>query len=513
MSLEAQRQLLEELNVLEAAAAQRFRKNPALRAAARILLADEVLESKPKRPHLENIMHQHELAFFHSQYAMDGERCTNVFAGDALASEISAFKDPDLKFQHILATIRNIDDKYHGAAPGSAGSVADSYAMYLSAPKAEDPKKSAKVKRKYLLSSATVHIDAQLKLAFSESESYGKYVDLSLPYEMAKSLLGSPQSYVDYLRAFLEFGCRSKAPAYSSYLDTLLKYLRNFHANVFPLSPETAAGASLEKIAAGSSLEARPPSAEELGKPNANGEVFCCACDKLFAKESVYQGHLSGKRHKKNKDRKQAGAKNETSALQPSHLEAQIRALATSLKPIIDITITDHQRQARFSEREQQLERVALEGELSEYTALDSDSAGEASEDEDDFDAAFSKDLPLGSDGIPIPLWLYRLQGLHRSYLCEVCGNIAYKGRQQFNKHFGQPKHVHGLMCLGVLEQHTSLFANISTIAEVQELWAKLKLGELAQQENDDNAIEVEDDDGNVMSRKDYEELKRQGLI
>lgn len=509
MSLESQRQLLEELNVLEFASAQRFRKNPELRAYANVRNADELLELKPKRPHRETLLQQHELAYFQKQYVVDAQRCRDEFTKSPLSAEISAFKDPDLNFEHILAHIRSIDTKHRDVAPSSAVPMAASFSMFLSAPKGDVSArlKTGKIKRKYHLSNATQHVETKLKLAFNDAETYGKYVDLSLFHEMYKSMLLSRYTYVEYLQHFLEFEGCSKTPEYTRYLESLLKYLKTFLSNAYPLLRELP-------------QESQSTPEEENGLANSNGEVFCKACDKLFAKESVYKAHLSGKKHKKNEEKSNSlessttpNAPNGPKPINYKSLERQIALVASQLKPVLENTINDYQRRARFSDREHQLERIAIEGELSDYTALDSDSSAEKSDDDDDFDDAFAKDLPLGSDGIPIPLWLYKLQGLHRTYLCEVCGNVSYKGRQLFNKHFGLPKHVHGLLCLGVLEQDTALFANISTIKEVQELWEKVKESKHAQQEEDENTVEVEDEEGNVMSRKDYEELKKQGLI
>ncbi|KAJ8142800.1 hypothetical protein OY671_004069 [Metschnikowia pulcherrima] len=511
MSIETQRQLSEDLNALEKASAQRFRRNPALRAAAGVRSADEVLESKPKRPHRETLSQQHELAYFQNQYELDAERCRKTFSDNSLATQIAELKDPEMSFKHILSIIQDIDKTHYGVSAGSASSIFESFSMYSSAPKEENVSKKGKVKRKHHLSTATEYIDAKLKQTFTESETYGKYVDLTLFYEMHKSIQATQQTYVEFLQNFAKLEHIPKSPDSSRYLESLLGYLKQFHANAFPLASSEAPNTTKAP-----DLGSEPESQSQAddGKPNADGEVYCKFCDKLFAKESVYKGHLSGKKHKKNEEMKKNSSDTPKAETKPGieSVKSEIKCLADQLKPVFDNTINDYQRRSRFSEREQQLERIAVEGELSDFTSIDSDSAKEESDD-DDIDDMFSKDLPLGADGIPIPLWLYKLQGLHRSYSCEVCGNHAYKGRQQFNKHFGQPKHVHGLMCLGVSEEDTGLFANISTIAEVQDLWERVKKSKNAEMEDEENNVEVEDEDGNVMSRKDYEELKKQGLI
>uniref|UniRef100_A0A2I2YFX2 Splicing factor 3a subunit 3 n=1 Tax=Gorilla gorilla gorilla TaxID=9595 RepID=A0A2I2YFX2_GORGO len=105
------------------------------------------------------------------------------------------------------------------------------------------------------------------------------------------------------------------------------------------------------------------------------------------------------------------------------------------------------------------------------------------------------KNLPLGWDGKRIPYWLYKLHGLNINYNCEICGNYTYQGR----KH-----HAHGMRCLGI--PNTAHFANVTQIEDAVSLWAKLKLQK-------PDTEEYEDSSGNVVNKKTYEDLKRQGLL
>lgn len=501
MSIESLRQILEELDVLELAVAQRFRKNPSLRSAAGITEIDQVLESKPKRPHKETLLQQHELRFFAKEYEQNCARTASSLDSEAIQREVSALKDPSMTFEGLTSIIRNVDAKHGSGMPSNASSAIESYSMYLSAPAdgQKQLKSKKKFKRKYFLSAVTSHIAGLLDTSFSESEMYGKYIDLTAFHEMYKSVAQSQLSYLEYLQTFAEFGS-SRSADYHRYLEALLAHLVAFHEKIQPLRelifPETTGEVE----------------AEEDGKPNDKGEVYCKACAKLFTKESVYKGHLDGKKHKKNAKTVQNGnsEKKVSSEMTLKLLESKLSFVAQQLQPIIDATIADHSRRSTLSEREQALEVLAVQGEESEYTDIESGSENESSDDEMDY---FSKDLPLGTDGIPIPLWLYKLQGLHKEYLCEICGNSTYKGRQQYTKHFSLPKHVHGLMCLGVAELDVPMFASISTIAEAQELWKTIVQNKKKEVDEFENAVEIEDEDGNVMTQKDYVELKRQGLL
>lgn len=144
--------------------------------------------------------------------------------------------------------------------------------------------------------------------------------------------------------------------------------------------------------------------------------------------------------------------------------------------------------------------------------------------------------LPLGWDGKPIPFWLYKLHGLGQEYPCEICGNMVYTGRKNFEKHFGEPTHIHGLKCLGIT--NGPLFKEVTGIQEAIQrktpypysytfsvlflllkknrlivVWEKTKQDKRMKQVAEESKIEMEDDEGNVMSAKTYNDLKAQGII
>ncbi|PIO68508.1 hypothetical protein TELCIR_09702 [Teladorsagia circumcincta] len=135
----------------------------------------------------------------------------------------------------------------------------------------------------------------------------------------------------------------------------------------------------------------------------------------------------------------------------------------------------------------------------------------ESDEEENDGVPYNPKNLPLGWDGKPIPYWLYKLHGLNISYSCEICGNQVYKGPKAFQKHFNEWRHSHGMRCLGI--PNTAHFANITQIKDALDLWNKIKGDKERQRWNPDNDEEFEDSAGNVVTRKMYEDLKRQGLL
>ncbi len=119
--------------------------------------------------------------------------------------------------------------------------------------------------------------------------------------------------------------------------------------------------------------------------------------------------------------------------------------------------------------------------------------------------------LPLGWDGKPIPFWLYKLHGLGVEYKCEICGDYSYWGRRNFDRHFQEWRHAHGMRCLNI--PNVKHFHDITLIQDAIDLYAKLKTKIDEETWTQQEAEEYEDRDGNVLSRKTYEDMARQGLL
>mmetsp|Transcript_18773 Transcript_18773/g.27708 ORF Transcript_18773/g.27708 Transcript_18773/m.27708 type:complete len:518 (+) Transcript_18773:90-1643(+) len=134
-------------------------------------------------------------------------------------------------------------------------------------------------------------------------------------------------------------------------------------------------------------------------------------------------------------------------------------------------------------------------------------------EDESDDDGPIYNplNLPLGWDGKPIPFWLYKLHGLGEEFKCEICGDYSYWGRKAFDKHFQEWRHAHGMRCLGI--PNTKHFHDITKIQDALDLFAKLKMSLNGDQWTAEAGEEFEDSEGNVLNRRTYEDLARQGLL
>ncbi|VDN98192.1 unnamed protein product [Rodentolepis nana] len=193
-------------------------------------------------------------------------------------------------------------------------------------------------------------------------------------------------------------------------------------------------------------------------------------------------------------------------------LEACVYQLAEILNEHRAATIENVQRrQARtLAEREAEDEESDTENDLTtaNVNSANTDANGDAEEDDIPYNP---KNLPLGWDGKPIPYWLYKLHGLNMYYSCEICGNQTYRGPKAFQRHFSEWRHAHGMRCLGI--PNTAHFAHVTKIEEALALWQRIRTTKEAERWRPDVEEEMEDHAGNVVSRKTYEDLKRQGLL
>ena len=130
------------------------------------------------------------------------------------------------------------------------------------------------------------------------------------------------------------------------------------------------------------------------------------------------------------------------------------------------------------------------------------------SDDNDEDKIAYNpKNLPIGWDGKTFPYWLYKIHGLGEEFKCEICGGASYWGRKAYEKHFQQWRHAYGMKCLKI--PNTVHFKDVTDIEEALRLHKKILGANYQQTFKPDYEEEFEDDDGNVLSRKTYIDLKR----
>jgi splicing factor 3A subunit 3 len=373
---------------------------------------------------------------------------------------------------------------------------------------------------------------------FTGEEGFGRFFDLTTLHEQYLNLPVHQHArrltYLQYLDLFDVFTppqCnirreQKKNEKYFLYLKALQEYLEGFMRRTKPLENLDKLFANFDKEfeeawekdeVAGWEKNASSSAPTNSDAP-AEG-IWCSACKKSFSKETVYEAHLSGKKHKKALQESQNGASNNANQTNGSSTDMQrfkeravaerefrIRKLAAAMQTERGDTKVNVERKQGMTERERQQELEQLYSENPDNGAKEEE---EESDEEGKIDNPLK--LPLAWDGKPIPFWLYKLHGLGVEFPCEICGNHVYMGRRAFDKHFNEPRHIHGLKCLGIT--NTTLFREITSIQEAEALWKKILKDQKKQKSLAENVVEMEDNEGNVMPEKVYKDLAAAGML
>ncbi|KAI8643536.1 hypothetical protein BD408DRAFT_414722 [Parasitella parasitica] len=353
----------------------------------------------------------------------------------------------------------------------------------------------------------------ELENMFSGEESLGRYLDLNTLHTLYINLKGVKKlDYLQYLSEFDHFATNypktiKATDGYKTYINSLFDYLHSFFRRAKPLYNI----AELEDEALDEF-----DTQWELGQlkgweqvDTKNEELFCPACQKQFSKKTVYDAHLTAKKHIKaqKKLEEEQTVNNNTVVVKDDKRKAiawkerLIEKYAEALADFREESKSNVERKQALTDKERLLEQDKEKVEL-----IDQDS-----DDEGDEKIYNPLKLPLGWDGKPIPYWLYKLHGLGVEYPCEICGNYVYMGRKAFDKHFQEWRHAHGMRCLGI--PNTRQFHEITKIDDAYALYEKQKKEGVSEEVRADTVEEYEDGEGNVYNKKTYEDLKRQGIL
>ena len=193
--------------------------------------------------------------------------------------------------------------------------------------------------------------------------------------------------------------------------------------------------------------------------------------------------------------------------------EHRVKALCDVLSGVVNATVRHAEKQQTRTAEEREAEVREEEFGLLPEPGMDSSGSKKRNNEDEDDDAPVYNplNLPLGWDGKPIPYWMYKLHGLGVEYKCQICGNQSYWGRRAFDRHFQEWKHAHGMRCLGI--PNTKHFHDITLIEDAVALYAKIKAEIQGEQFQGEMEEEFEDTQGNVLDRRTYEDLARQGLL
>ncbi|VEU23715.1 DEKNAAC104932 [Brettanomyces naardenensis] len=523
--LEEERRTLQELDLIESSISKRIKRNPDIYQPPK---DHGILGRRRSLPKGETLLQQYEIKQFIERYKSQYDRLSELMDHESIAldGELKVEGNDEDTFDkfHELYTRSLAESRQQAIHVGVKD--ADIYDMFSSnenyetlrreheeGKEGEDGKKKEKLKYRVVS-----EFSRDLKLAdlFTQAEEFGKYLDLEDNY---KSWLSLPRwkafpieelpSYLDYLGQIDDFDDavfkKSGDYQYYNYLVDLECYLKAYWIRINPLlNPEK----SLEGI----SMKFEDRKFMETRKEG----LYCTACEKLFAKDTVYQSHLNGKKHKKSVIRNHRG--------ENLRLEYAIKEItSTLLADQLARTKSEVQRFKLLTVREKQIElRDAKE--MSEYEknyfAVDSEEVEDVAQNgEGKNNSSIEEEeiynpmkLPLGPDGRPIPYWLWKVRGLDAEFRCEVCGNVSYKGRSNYAKHFSEPRHINGLRMLGVMEKF-EIFKDLHKIDDVSALLNNLQKRQREAIHFEEAGEEVEDEDGNAISKKAYVQLKKQGLL
>ncbi|KAG0169118.1 hypothetical protein DFQ28_003927 [Apophysomyces sp. BC1034] len=350
--------------------------------------------------------------------------------------------------------------------------------------------------------------EEELERLFSGEEGFGRYLDLNALHAMYVNLKGVKKlDYLQYLSEFHNFAkmvpkAIRNTEDYKIYLDKLAQYLASYFRRAKPLF-------DLKELEEKSSLafderwkEGKVEGWEDIANGNTDSNLFCAACQKQFAKQSVFDAHFKGKKHIKAQEKLDSNSvgqedKRKQTAWKESLIQQYVEALADTREE----TKANVERKQALTDKERTLEQEQEEIEIAE----------QESDDEDDDKIYNPLKLPLGWDGKPIPYWLYKLHGLGVEYPCEICGNYVYMGRKAFDKHFQEWRHAHGMRCLGI--PNTRHFHEITKIEDAYALNERLNKESAIEDFKAETMEEFEDEEGNVFNKKTYEDLRRQGII
>ncbi|MCO5611361.1 hypothetical protein L7F22_065614 [Adiantum nelumboides] len=324
---------------------------------------------------------------------------------------------------------------------------------------------------------------------FSGEEAAGRFLDLYVHHDAFLNLKGvrriSYLQYIDILDKIAGDGSRipdetKRTEGYRRYLRDLQAYLLAFLRKTRPLQDidmlELTTLATFEddwdngRLAGWEDGGARifgTPARAAPTKPSGDG-IWCEACARSFAKQTVFDAHLQGAKHTKAAQRLANGG----AAGQSTSGAAQGSAGARGDDDEAgQVEQAKRRAKAKAMARDEALIQAAEEscwrrGPRRGPTG-GGGGGGDGDDDDDDDDEGRlynPRRLPLGWDGKPIPYWLYKLHGLGVEFKCEICSDYVYQGRKNFERHFSESRHAFGMRALGL--PNTKHFYEITRIED-----------------------------------------------
>jgi len=300
-----------------------------------------------------------------------------------------------------------------------------------------------------------------------------------------------------------------------------------------------------------------PTSLDPLVDPtlpaSAANSCYCPVCDRTFAKLTVFTSHLQGKRHRRAAESTVLAS---TPATLPTRtplpiLTAQAvlaHLLRDVLRRAVERTLLRLERRAAALPDEAAWDAaqaslslalseagrrtllsavssadffvVGADGSWELNTAADGEADGEqvdllggatSSAAASTHPGASIPNYPVDAAGELMPFYEFKARGLHRVFTCELCGGAQIRGEQAFQRHFRHAQHRAALAALGLTL--TPALAGLTTEADVRAVAAQEKEREREGTFDPLADAQVEDEQGNVMTRRTYLDLQRQGVM
>eukprot|EP00177_Eucheuma_denticulatum_P004481 GFKZ01008145.1.p1 GENE.GFKZ01008145.1~~GFKZ01008145.1.p1 ORF type:complete len:514 (+),score=95.12 GFKZ01008145.1:105-1544(+) len=357
-----------------------------------------------------------------------------------------------------------------------------------------------------LIAAAKKHVE------FSGEEGDGRFLDLMAFYTEFLNICGPhrrPTEYYEYVRdsvtTFAELPPAARgSKQYITYLHRLLEYLVGFAERAHPLD---RIGEHVNKARERHKAEILAQ-LEDMKNKYERAEDVLNALGADAVKDSLLDlGHKCGGRPidraarllevaKQGKYKERALTERMIGFILGELLEEERKATVANVQKKLSLTYAE-------IEEERRADEAMAEGTL--------DTDGGDGDEELESTIYNPKDVPLGWDGKPIPYWMYKLHGLNHEFKCEICGNATYRGPRAFERHFTETQHVQGLRSLGI--GYSKAFMMVTKIADANALNAKLRSAIEEQKFDEDSRMEFEDAEGNVLNKKTYIDLLRQGLL
>ncbi|CAG8521150.1 9836_t:CDS:2, partial [Dentiscutata heterogama] len=266
-------------------------------------------------------------------------------------------------------------------------------------------------------------------------------------------------TYLSEFDNFAEYPKENKHGEYIKYLEDLRSYLESFFGRVKPLSNLEDIKETTRKSFHQQWESGKFPGWEKQIGSDEDKSLFCAACRKGYKKQTVFDAHLTSKKH--------------------------IKAANAMVEQ--GITSIDRETQEKLI-KEAENERDSREREIAFIEALIRKYAEILGSQREDTKANVERKRALTDRE-------RRLHGLGVEYPCEICGNYVYMGRKAFDRHFQEWRHAHGMRCLGI--PNTRHFHEITLIEDAYALWEKLKSSGKTDEFKPDTMEEFEDQDGN----------------